>query len=85
MVTKKDIETLNEIRKLRRQYEAMDKELTAKILSSAGDETGKTWKNISYEIVDGKNTTANKTEIMKLPEWEKYYKTTTYKKINIKA
>lgn len=84
MITKKDIEELNRIRQEKRRLEKLDKELTAKLLEKA-DDTEKTWKGIAYTITEGHNTTADREAIKKLPNWEQYFKTTNYPKINIKV
>lgn len=83
MITRKDIEELKAIRNEKKRLEKLDKELTEKLLQNAEGITEKDWKDISYKITEGKTTFANKEEIQKLPDWEKYYKTTTYPKITI--
>jgi len=82
MIRKQDIEKLNRIRQEKRRLEKLDKELTEKLLQEA-DKTEKAWKNIAYEITEGKTTFPNREEINKLPDCERYYKTTTYPKIVI--
>lgn len=84
MITRTEIEELNEIRKERRRLEKLDKEITAKLIAKA-NKTSKQWDGLSYEITDGHTTTAIKEKIMELPNWEQYYKTTTYQKLNIKT
>lgn len=84
MITRKEIEELNEIRKERRRLEKLDKEMTAALLNKA-TEDGHEWRGLSYTITEGKSTTADREKIQTLPNWEQYYKTTTYQKINIKA
>lgn len=84
MITRKDIEQLNEIRKERRRLEKLDKELTATLLEKA-TENSHEWRGLSYTITEGHNTTADREKIQTLPNWEQYYKTTTYPKITIKA
>lgn len=83
MITKEDIKRLNNIRRKRRQYEKLDKELTAELLERADGVTGKEWKDISFAITEGHTTNAIKEKIQTLPNWEQYYKTTTYQKISI--
>ena len=84
MITKEDIKRLNNIRRKKRQFEKLDKELTAELLERADGMTGKDWKDISFTITEGHSTNAIKEKIQTLPDWEQYYKTTTYQKINIK-
>ena len=83
MITKEDIKRLNNIRREKRRLEKLDKELTAELLSRAEGITGKAWKDIAFTITEGKSTTAIREKIQTLPNWEQYYKTTTYEKINI--
>lgn len=82
MIKKQDIERLNRIRQEKRRLEKLDKELTEKLLQEA-DKNEKTWDGIAYEITEGKTTFPNREEINKLPDYEKYYKTTTYPKLVI--
>ena len=84
MITKQEIEKLDTIRKERRRLEKLDKELTATLIAKATD-TKKQWKNLSYEITEGHTTTADREKIATLPNWEQYYKTTTFPKLTIKT
>ena len=84
MITRSEIEKLNEIRKEKRRLEKLDKELTALLISKATEDSHE-WKGLSYTITEGKTTVADREKIATLPNWEQYYKTTTYPKITIKA
>ena len=85
MITRKDIEELNAIRAEKRRLEKLDKELTAKLIENAEGKLSNIWKGLSYEITEGHTTTADKDKIKTLPDWESYYKTTTYPKLTIKT
>ena len=82
MITRAEIEELDMIRKERRRLEKLDKELTASLIAKA-TKNERQWDGLSYTITEGKTTTAIKEKIQKLPDWEQYYKTTTYQKLNI--
>jgi len=84
MITRKDIEKLNRIRKEKRRIEKLEKALTAELLGKA-TETEHNWKGLSYKIIDAVNTSPNREKINALPNWEEYYNKTPYQKITIDA
>lgn len=83
-ITKKEIQELLAIRQEKTRLEKLDKEITAKLLSKAGNKLSEEWKDISYTITEGKTTYANREKIKTLPNWQEYFNTTTFPKINIK-
>ena len=85
MIKRKDIETLMKLREEKKRIEEEEKALTKKLILEAGEEKEKYWHGIGYTITEGKTTHANREMIKTLPDWEKYYSTTTYEKLNIKA
>lgn len=82
-ITKQELEQLDDVRKELNRLTKLNKELTSKLIAKAGTDTEKAWKDIGYTITEGHTTSANAEEIKKLPDWEKYYKTTYYPKLTI--